>query len=240
MRLQKFLAESGFGSRRGCEDLIRAGRVTVGGKVASLGTSVDSEGEIVAVDGKPVTPEGKEYWILNKTLGVLSAVVDSRGRRTVVECVPSRGRVFPVGRLDLDSTGVLLLTNDGEMAARLLHPRYHVDKEYLVTVAGDVSDKALEELGRGVLLEEGPTSPADVRVADRYRVGGSMVTRLLMTIHEGRKRQIRRMLEAVGHQVSALHRTRFAGLTADGLALGEARPLTGAEIEHLKEVAGRN
>jgi 23S rRNA pseudouridine2605 synthase len=239
MRLQKFLAEAGLGSRRGCEELIRAGRVTVGGRVAALGSSVDVEADAVAVDGRPVTLQVKEYWLLNKPLGVLSAVVDPRGRPTVVECVPTAGRVFPVGRLDLDSTGVLLLTNDGELAARLLHPRYHVEKEYLVTVRGDVPVKVLEELRRGVALEEGRTSPAQVCVVGSAPGGGQATSSLLITIHEGRKRQVRRMLETVGHRVVGLHRTRFAGLSDAGLAPGQARPLTRTELDRLVRLAER-
>ena len=239
MRLQKYLAEAGFGSRRGCEEIIRTGRVTVGGQIANLGSSVDPGADAVLVDGRPVTLQAKEYWLLNKPLGVLSAVLDPRGRRTVVDCVPSAGRVFPVGRLDLNSTGVLLLTNDGELAARLLHPRHHVEKEYLVTVRGDVAVKALEQLRRGVELEEGRTSPAQVRVTGGGSGDGQALTRLLITIHEGRKRQVRRMLEIVGYRVLALHRTKFAGLSDRGLAPGQARPLTQAEIDGLISLAER-
>jgi 23S rRNA pseudouridine2605 synthase len=176
--------------------------------------------------------------LLNKPAGVLSAAVDARGRRTVVDCVPARGRVFPVGRLDLDSTGLLLLTNDGELAARLLHPRYHVEKEYVVTVRGRLSEKSLSELRLGVVLEEGRTSPADVRVMAVDSLGreGASTT-LRVTVHEGRKRQVRRMLEAVGHRVTSLHRTGFGSLTDAGLAVGEARPLTKHELRELSRVA---
>ncbi len=239
MRLQKYLAEAGLGSRRGCEELIRAGRVTVGGLVAALGSNVDADADAVALDGRPVILQAKEYWLLNKPFGVLSAAVDTRGRRTVVECVPTAARVFPVGRLDLNSTGVLLLTNDGELAARLLHPRYHVEKEYLVTARGNVALKALEELREGVALEEGRTSPAQVRVVESGSGYGATVTRLLITVHEGRKRQVRRMLETVGYRVVTLHRTRFAGLSDVGLEPGQARPLTRAEVDRLVGLAGR-
>jgi 23S rRNA pseudouridine2605 synthase len=237
IRLQRCLAEAGLGSRRNCEDLIRAGRVTIEGKVAALGASVDPDTEAVAVDGRPLSLEAKEYWLLNKPKRILSAASDVRGRRTVVDCVPARVRVFPVGRLDLNSTGVLLLTNDGELAARLLHPRYHVDKEYRVSVHGEPSEGALAQLRRGVLLPEGLTSPAGVRVLGSRKAGGKVTTDLLITIHEGRKRQVRRMLEAVGHTVISLHRTRFAGLTDDGLDMGQARPLTADEVAALKEQA---
>lgn len=238
MRLQKFLAEAGLGSRRKCEDLIRAGRVTVDGEVAELGVSVDPDHQTIAVDGRPVQKEKKEYWLLNKPQGVLTAVSDPRGRPTVVDLVPARVRVFPVGRLDLDSTGVLLLTNDGELTARLLHPRYHVDKEYVVTVLGQVQGPTLGRLRKGVVLEDGPTSPAEVRLLRNGRYGdGRLFSVLSITIHEGRKRQVRRMLETVGHRVVALHRTRFDGLTDAGLALGQARPLSNRELEELRRTA---
>lgn len=256
VRLQKFLAEAGLGSRRGCEDLIRAGRVTVDGRVAALGDSVDPATVTILLDGQPVAREGKEYWLLNKPAGVLSAVVDTRGRRTVTDCVPARGRVFPVGRLDLNSTGLLVLTNDGELAARLLHPRYHVEKEYLVTVRGTVAAAALGRLRRGLTLEDGPTAPAQVEVVSLDEAGVSRrstgsakgasgespatrgsTTTLRVVIHEGRKRQVRRMMEAVGHRVVALHRTRFDGLTDAGLALGMARPLSPGEVERLRRTA---
>jgi len=254
VRLQKFLAEAGLGSRRKCEDLIRDGVVTVDGEVAELGVSIDPETQVVVVRGRRLVAETKEYWLLNKPLGVLTASSDARGRRTVVDCVPAGVRVFPVGRLDLNSTGMLLLTNDGELAARLLHPRYHVEKEYLVTVRGTVGEREVAALRRGVELEDGPTAPANVEVVGRPsatarppRTAGraplhtarpaasqASFTTLRVVIHEGRKRQVRRMMEAVGHTVVALHRSRFAGLTDAGLALGEARRLTPQEIEALR------
>lgn len=253
VRLQKFLAEAGLGSRRKCEDLICDGLVTVDGSVAELGVSVDPETQVVAVRGRPVVAETKEYWLLNKPLGVLTASSDARGRRTVVDCVPTGVRVFPVGRLDLNSTGMLLLTNDGELAARLLHPRYHVDKEYLVTVRGMVGEREVAALRRGVELDDGFTAPAKVDVITcspgtarplgagrapvrtaRRAASEAGFTTLRVVIHEGRKRQVRRMMEAVGHKVVALHRARFAGLTDTGLALGEARRLTPQEIEALR------
>jgi pseudouridine synthase len=238
VRLQKLLAEAGVGSRRKSEDLIRAGRVTVDGQTAELGISVDPETQVIAVDGRPVVRETKEYWLLNKPAGVLTAVSDPRGRSTVVGCVPARVRVFPVGRLDLNSTGVLLLTNDGELAARLLHPRYHVEKEYVVTVLGVVPEKTLGRLRRGIELDDGPTAPAEVELVSSGRTSGQGTTSVLrVTIHEGRKRQVRRMLETVGHRVVGLHRARFDGLTDAGLAPGEARPLSAGEVEDLRRTA---
>ena len=239
VRLQKALAEAGFASRRASEELIKAGRVTVDGTTAQLGASVDLETQVVAVDGRPIAAEPKEYWLLNKPAGVLSAVTDARGRRTVVECVPTRARVFPVGRLDLESTGLLLLTNDGDLAGRLLHPRFHVEKEYEVRVRGVVSKAALEALRRGVMLEDGQTAPAVVRVLEIVRPPRSgPETSLSIVLYEGRKRQVRRMLETVGHRVVALHRTRFDGLTDDGLLPGQARRLSVTELAQLRKQAG--
>lgn len=235
VRLQKFLAEAGLGSRRHCEEFISSGRVTIDGLQAQLGASVDPDTQVVRLDGRLVIREGKEYWLLNKPPGFLSAVFDPRGRRTVTDCVPAEVRVFPVGRLDLNSTGLLVLTNDGELTARLLHPRYHVEKEYLVTVRGAVDGAALALLRRGVTLEDGPTAPASVEVVSGGRpTTGATFTTLRVVIHEGRKRQVRRMLEAVGHRVVALHRSRFDGLTDAGLALGQVRPLSPAEVERLR------
>jgi 23S rRNA pseudouridine2605 synthase len=239
-RLQKILAEAGLASRRASEELIQAGRVTVDGVTARLGDSADPQTQVIAVDGRPISAEAKEYWILNKPPGVLSAVTDARGRRTVVDLLPTRARVFPVGRLDLDSTGLLLLTNDGDLAGRLLHPRYHVEKEYEVRARGVVGKEAIEALRHGVVLEDGPTAPAAARVLEIMRPPkGGPQTLLRIVLHEGRKRQVRRMLEAVGHRVVALHRTRFDGLTDAGLLPGQARRLSLAEVEKLRRLASR-
>jgi 23S rRNA pseudouridine2605 synthase len=239
MRLQKALAEAGFASRRASEELIRAGRVTVDGLPAQLGASADPDTQVIAVDGRPIAAEAKEYWVLNKPAGVLSAASDMRGRPTVVGCVPTRARIFPVGRLDLESTGLLLLTNDGELAGRLLHPRFHVDKEYEVQVRGVVAKGALDALRRGVMLEDGLTAPAEVQVLGTLRPPRSgPQTSLRIVLQEGRKRQVRRMLETVGHRVVALHRTRFDGLTDAGLLPGQARRLSPGEVEKLRRQAG--
>ncbi len=239
MRLQKALAEAGFASRRASEELIKAGRVTIDGVTAQLGASVDPETQVVAVDGWPIAAEVKEYWLLNKPAGVLSAAKDARGRRTVVDCVPSRARIFPVGRLDLQSTGLMLLTNDGDLAGRLLHPRFHVEKEYQLRVRGVVGKEALEALRRGVTLEDGLTAPAVVRIVEIVRPPRSgPQTSLSIVLHEGRKRQIRRMLETVGHRVVSLHRSRFDGLTDAGLLAGQARRLSAGELQKLRKHAG--
>jgi len=239
MRLQKALAEAGYASRRASEELIRAGRVTVDGVTADLGASADPDTQIIAVDGRVIAAEAKEYWLLNKPGGVLSAVSDTRGRRTVIDLIPTRARVFPVGRLDLDSTGLMLLTNDGDLAGRLLHPRFHVDKEYLVRVRGAVHKDTLEILRSGVMLEDGMTAPAKVELVEVSRLGASgLQTTLAITLHEGRKRQVRRMMETVGHRVVTLHRTRFGSLTDAGLQLGQARRLADTELASLREGAG--
>jgi 23S rRNA pseudouridine2605 synthase len=226
VRLQKLLAEAGLGSRRGCEDLITAGRVAVNGQKAALGASADTDTDVA-----------KEYWLLNKPAGVLSAVVDDRGRATVIDHIPTGARVFPVGRLDLNSTGLILLTNDGELTARLLHPRFHVEKEYVVKVRGVVREAELQELRKGVALDEGMTAPAEVSRQQGPSASNRATTTLTVIIHEGRKRQVRRMLEAVGHRVVSLHRSRFATLTDKGLALGQARRLSTQEIAELQRLA---
>jgi 23S rRNA pseudouridine2605 synthase len=238
VRLQKMLAEAGHGSRRSCEELISARRVRVNGQVATLGATVDPDGDVVTLDGQAVSVQGKEYWLLNKPEGVLSAVIDVRGRATVTDYMPTATRVFPVGRLDLNSTGLLLLTNDGELAERLLHPRYHVEKEYEVKVLGEIKETALQQMRKGVMLEEGMTSPPQVVVHARPSANNRSTTTLRVVIHEGKKRQVRRMLESVGHRVVALHRARFASLTDAGLARGQARRLSSQEIATLRRLAG--
>jgi 23S rRNA pseudouridine2605 synthase len=239
VRLQKVLAEAGVASRRASEELIRAGRVTIDGETAELGASVDPATHVVAVDGRRLVLEQKEYWLLNKPAGVLSAVTDARGRRTVTDCVPTRARIFPVGRLDLHSTGLLLLTNDGDLATRLLHPRFHVEKEYLVRVRGVIGKERLDTLRRGVALEDGMTAPATVQLMEVARErGGGPQSVVRIVVREGRKRQVRRMMEAVGHRVVTLHRTRFDGLTDAGLQPGQARRLSATEVERLRKEAG--
>lgn len=233
-RLQKFLASAGLASRRASEDLIREGRVTVNGTTAELGTKVDAVRDEVRVDGNLLEAEPKEYWLLNKPTGVITTAHDPQGRETVLEIVPATGRVFPVGRLDLDTTGVLLLTNDGDLANRLLHPRYGVEKMYDVEVEGALDQWTVEQLEQGVSLEEGVTAPAEVHVAEATPEG----SRIFMRIHEGRKRQVKRMLEAVGHPVLRLHRRRFGPLDDEGLRIGESRRLTDAEVIALRRCAG--
>ena len=225
MRLNAYLARAGVASRRGAEDLIRSGRVRVNGEDAGLATFVGPN-DLVELDGQRLDPEPLAYVLLHKPAGVVTTARDPHGRPTVVDLVQHAQRVVPVGRLDADTTGALVLTNDGPLAHRLMHPRYEVDKVYEVDVEGEPSSTALSRLEQGVELEDGMTSPAQVR-----RLGPS---RLELTIHEGRKHQVKRMLEAVGHAVRRLHRSRYAGLTLDGLATGEWRELTPEEVELLR------
>lgn len=232
-RLQKYLARAGVASRRKCEDLITAGRVMVNGElVVELGSKV-APGDVVWLDGKPVEPEPLEYHLLNKPAGYLSAVSDPRDRRTVVDLVSSQLRLFPVGRLDSDTTGLIILTNDGILANGLMHPRFEVDKVYKAEVDGELSEADLMSLRQGVELEDGPTWPAEVQITGKH--GGGNVVEL--KIHEGRKRQVRRMLEAVGHPVRRLHRKRYAMLSDEGLAPGDSRQLTREEVKALQKLA---
>ena len=230
MRLAKFLAHAGVASRRAAERLIADGRVSVGGAVeTNPATDVDVTSR-VAVDDELVEPEPREVHVLNKPAGVVSTARDTHGRPTVVELVRSRRRLYPVGRLDADSTGLILLTNDGELADLLTHPRYGVDKVYRAKVQpGRLSPRSLEALREGVLLDDGRTAPAKAR-----QVGQGVVE---ITLREGRKRQVRRMCEAVGHRVVELERVAFGPLGLRGLDRGKSRRLNGAEVERLRRAA---
>jgi 23S rRNA pseudouridine2605 synthase len=225
MRLNAYLARAGVASRRGAEDLIRAGRVRVNGEIAGLATFVEPR-DTVEVDGRSIEPEPLTYVLLHKPAGVVTTARDPQGRATVVGLVGHERRVVPVGRLDADTTGALLLTNDGPLAHRLMHPHYEVDKVYEAEVEGEPSDEALAQLAEGLELEDGMTSPAKVD-----RLGPS---RIELTIHEGRKHQVKRMLQAVGHPVRRLHRSRYAGLTLAGIPPGEWRELTPEEVVKLR------
>ena len=229
-RLQKVLARSGFGSRRVCENLIAEERVTVNGEVAVLGRRVDAEADAVEVDGVPVSVRaGLVHYLLNKPPGVVTTASDPQGRPTVVDLVPSDPRVFPVGRLDADTEGLLLLTNDGDLAHRLTHPSFGVEKEYLAEVQGEPAPGAIRRLREGIELEDGPTAPA--------RVAALAPNVLRLTIHEGRNRQVRRMCAAVGHPVLRLVRTRIGPVTDRSLRPGEWRTLEAAEVRSLEEAA---
>jgi 23S rRNA pseudouridine2605 synthase len=230
VRLAKYLAHAGVASRRAAEDLIAAGRVTIAGELARDPARDVDETSGVAVDGTEVLPEPHEVHALNKPAGVVSTAQDTHGRPTVVELVRSSRRLYPVGRLDADSTGLILLTNDGELAERLTHPRYGVEKVYRARVQpARVAPRALDALRRGVKLDDGLTAPARVR---QPRPGV-----LEIGIREGRKRQVRRMVEAVGHRVVELERVAFGPLGLRGLEPGRSRRLSAAEVERLRRAA---
>ena len=230
-RLQKVLARAGLASRRVCEDLIAEGRVKVNGEVADLGRRVDPLTDVIEVDGAlvPIAP-GLVYYLLNKPTGVVTTAADTHGRPTVVGLVPADPRVFPVGRLDADTEGLLVLTNDGELTHRLTHPSFGVEKEYLASVEGDPSPATLRRLREGVDLDDGPTAPAKaVRVSEGL---------IRLTIHEGRNRQVRRMCEAVGHPVTRLVRSRIGSVADRKLKPGEWRELSPDEVRALAASVG--
>jgi 23S rRNA pseudouridine2605 synthase len=227
MRLNAYLARAGVASRRKADELIKAGRVTVNGERGELNTFVQAR-DVVELDGRRLEPQPLAYVLLYKPAGVVTTASDPQGRPTVVDLVAHPTRVVPVGRLDADTTGALLLTNDGELAHRLAHPRYEIEKLYEVEVEGVPGDEALRALEEGVELEDGRTAPASVR-----RLGPSI---LELAIHEGRKHQVKRMLAAVGHPVTRLHRSRYAGLDLDGLEPGAWRELEPSEVERLRDL----
>jgi 23S rRNA pseudouridine2605 synthase len=226
-RLQKILAQAGLGSRRSCEELIAAGRVRLNGDLARLGDRADPETDRVEVDGAVVgVRPGLVHYLLNKPAGVVTTASDPQGRPTVVGLVPAEPRVFPVGRLDADTEGLLLLTNDGELSHRLTHPSFGVDKEYLAEVEGAPTRGELRRLRQGVELDDGPTAPAKVST-----IGERL---LRITIHEGRNRQVRRMCAAIGHPVRRLVRVRIGPVSDPRLAPGEWRPLARDEVRALE------
>jgi 23S rRNA pseudouridine2605 synthase len=229
VRLNAFLARAGVASRRGADELIVAGRVAVNGAPGELNTFV-SASDVVEVDGRRILPQQLAYVLLQKPRGVVTTPRAPLGRPTVVQLVDHAVRVVPVGRLDVETTGALLLTNDGALAHRLAHPRYGVEKTYLAEVEGDPRGSVLQRLAAGVELDDGRTAPAQV-----HRLGPGRVE---LVLHEGRNRQVRRMLDAVGHPVRVLHRSRYAGLDVRGLAPGVWRELTQAEVARLRELAG--
>lgn len=232
MRLAKFLAHGGVASRRRAEEIIAKGVVTVGGEIVTDPARDVDERSDVRVNGAPVGAETLEVWVVNKPVGVVSTAREPGERRAVVELVDSRARLYPVGRLDADSTGLLLLTNDGELANHLTHPRYEVAKTYRARLAKEPRERELARLRIGVTLEDGPTSPAQVtKVSDRE---------IEIVLHEGRNRQVRRMVEAVGNRVVALQRTGFGPLRLGNLTEGRSRRLSGAEVKALREASNRD
>jgi 23S rRNA pseudouridine2605 synthase len=229
-RLQKVLARIGVGSRRVCEELIVDGRVTVNGVVPVLGRRVDTAVDRIELDGVPLPVQpGLVHYLVNKPAGVVSTAEDTHDRPTVVSLVPDEPRVFPVGRLDMDSEGLLILTNDGELTHRLTHPSFGVPKEYLVQVEGEPTSGEVRRLRDGIELDDGMTAPARVAVV--------APTLLRIVIHEGRNRQVRRMCEAIGHPVARLVRTRIGPLTDPSLGPGSYRPLSIDEVRGLAAAA---
>ena len=239
-RLNRFLARSGVASRRRADELIASGSVRVNGEVSPpSGTLIDPDKDDITVDGKPVRPRTKHrYVMLNKPLGVITTAKDEASRPTVLDALGEEGlgghRLFPVGRLDADTGGLLVLTDDGELAFRLTHPRYKVAKEYVAIVAGSPSQGDLESLRSGVVLDDGRTAPAVVEVVGFEQAPGSGRTELRVVIREGRHRQVRRMLQAVGHRVQSLRRTGFGPLKLGRLKTGDWRVLGDAEVEALR------
>jgi pseudouridine synthase len=229
VRINQFLARAGVTSRRGADDLIRAGRVTVNGVAAELHTAV-AGGDTVHVDGRPVHAQRLAHLLLHKPAGVVTTARDPQRRPTVTGLVPAEPRVVPVGRLDVDTTGALLLTNDGQLAHRLAHPRYGVEKTYVADVQGRPSASDVRRLAAGIELDDGPTAPARVRLL--------APSRLELVLHEGRNRQVRRMCEAVGHPALRLHRSTYAGLGLGALEPGRWRALTRDEVRSLRRLTG--
>jgi 23S rRNA pseudouridine2605 synthase len=229
VRLNRYLARAGVASRRGADELIKAGRVTVNGRPGELNTFVESR-DVVAVDGERVGKQELAYVLLHKPLGVVTTARDPEGRATVVDLVGHESRVVPVGRLDVDTSGALVLTNDGDLAHRLAHPRYGVEKTYVADVQGDLTPAVVSSLASGVELEDGVTAPARVRQLGRSRVE--------LVLHEGRNRQVRRMLEALGHPATRLRRTAYAGLDLRGIEPGAWRELTRDEVASLRKLVG--
>lgn len=239
-RLQKVLAQAGVASRRKCEELILSGQVEVNGEqVLTLGVKVDPAVDEIKVNGRKIRSESKVYVMLNKPKGVITSANDPQGRKVVSDFLPGiKQRIYPVGRLDYDTEGLLLLTNDGEFANLLTHPKHHVPKTYLATVNGIPHGDNLEKLQRGINLEDGMTAPAEVDYHDVDMDKNSATIKI--TIHEGRNRQVRRMFEAIGHKVVKLKRVRFGELALEGLPRGKYRHLSEKEINELISIARKS
>ncbi len=234
IKVQKFLASCSVASRRECERLIVEGRVSVNGTVATLGDRIEPGSDTVTLDGNELTRDPHVYVVLNKPKGVITSVSDTHNRETVLDLITGvDARIFPIGRLDMDVTGTLLLTNDGELTHRLSHPSFEIDKVYLAWVSGHVAATTIQQLQEGVLLEDGMTAPAKTKIIKR----GQDSTLIRLTIHEGRKRLVKRMCAAVGHPVNDLRRIRIGTIQSDDLMPGEWRHLSDKEVESLKRIA---
>jgi 23S rRNA pseudouridine2605 synthase len=233
-RLQKVLAQAGIASRRKCEELIQSGRVKVNGEViTALGHKADPLQDQIEVDGQSIVRENYVYLLFHKPKGVITSVEDPRGRKVVMDYIHGiQERVYPIGRLDYDTEGLLLLTNDGELTYKLLHPSHEFDKTYHATVKGVPSPEKLERLANGIMLKDGMTAPAEVKLLDVLSYGRESVIEI--TIHEGRNRQVRRMCDAIGHKVSYLKRVKFGFLTLKGVERGAFRRLSAEEVQNLK------
>lgn len=237
MRIQKFLAHSGVASRRKSEELIRLGKIKINGKKAKIGQTIDPLQDKVVMDNKLIKPEKLEYFVLNKPAGYVSTVTDPQRRKTVISLLDSNhARVYPVGRLDLDSEGLMLLTNDGNLAYYLTHPKFQVEKTYQVLVRGNPTQASLTKLAKGVYLGDGKTSPANIVKKDENNDGNNWLT---ITIHEGKKHQIRRMLEHIGHPVLQLTRTKIGFLKLGNLESGQTRKLTKKEHASIIDINKR-
>lgn len=233
-RLQKYMAACGVASRRACEAFIAEGRVTVNGVVAQVGQTVEPDVDKVLLDGKSIAPDNHVYIVLNKPEGTVTTANDTHGRKTVLSCLQGvDARVFPVGRLDMDVEGVLFLTNDGELAHRLMHPSYQVDKVYLAWVYGHMKVEAAQQIEAGVMLEDGMTAPAKAVILN----AGQAISLVRLTLHEGRKREVKRLCAAVGHPVKTLHRIAFGNLKVKGMRPGEWRYLSASEVQMLRKLA---
>lgn len=235
-RLQKIIAQAGITSRRKAEAMIEEGRVYVNGKqIKELGAKADIHLDEIMVDGVPLQKEEPVYYLLYKPTGVISSAGDDKGRRTVVDLVPSENRVYPVGRLDSDTSGLIILTNDGDFANILMHPKYRIHKTYIAKVQGMPLRESLKKLDRGVVLEDGKTAPAKTKMIKTDKKKGTSVIEI--TIHEGRNRQVRRMFDAIDHPVLKLKRERYGILDLKGMNAGDWRELKPHEVKTLREMA---
>jgi len=230
IRLQKLLSAAGVTSRRKAEEMIEAGRVSVNGEIAKLGTKADPMADIVEVDGRVLESKEKVYIMLHKPEGVVTTVTDPFGRTTVMDIMPGETRLFPVGRLDTDTSGLLLLTNDGDWAQKIAHPKHEIKKTYVAVVKGIPAEVALRNFRKGVIIDGRKTSPAQIKLLEKLPTKNS---KLLITIHEGRNRQVRNMCEAIGHKVVSLKRVQVGGLLLDNLQKGKWRHLSPKEVRSI-------